>query len=35
MQEKSPMLRLWELGEQYHGGLIHAGFPRPSAFYAA
>ena len=26
MQEKSPMLRLWELGEQYHGGLIHAVF---------
>lgn len=24
MQEKSPMLRLWELGEQYHGGLIRA-----------
>ena len=25
MQEKSPMLRLWELGELYHGGLIRAG----------
>ena len=24
MQQKSPMLRLWELGEQYHGGLIRA-----------
>ena len=24
MQSKSPMLRLWELGENEHGGLIRA-----------
>ena len=24
MQQKSPMLRLWELSSQYHGGLIRA-----------
>lgn len=24
MQQKSPMLRLWELGDEFHGGLIRA-----------
>ena len=26
MQKQSPMLRLWELGKDYHGGLIRAIF---------
>ena len=26
MQKQSPMLRLWELGKNYHGGLIKAIF---------